>query len=82
MPAFAGIWDKNFMTTVATFDPGEAIVKIATIKIAIDDFLNMRPPEPEFFGKSLVIDTDELFEIVLNTSVIGRCFGVARTING
>jgi len=70
------------MTAVTTFDAGKAVMKVTTIEIAIDYLLDMRPPKSKFFGKPFIVDTDELFEKVLDTSVIVRRTGISRTIYG
>ena len=33
------------MATVMTFDTGETIVRIAAIEVAVDDLLDIGPPE-------------------------------------
>jgi hypothetical protein len=67
MATLAGKSQQIFVTAVITFDTGKAIVRIATVEIAIDHLLNIWPPESVLPGEMLVINPDKGFKIVLYT---------------
>lgn len=57
------------MTTIATFNAGEAVVKVPAIEKPMNDLLNMRSPESEFRGEPFVVDADKFLEIILDTAI-------------
>lgn len=69
------------MTAVATFDPGKTVMKIAAVQEPVDDFLNVWLPKAEFRGKAFVVDADELFKVIFDTTVPIRNFRIAWAIN-
>jgi hypothetical protein len=69
------------VTAVITFDTGKAIVRIATVEIAIDHLLNIWPPESVLPGEMLVINPDKDFKIVLYTVVVIRRLRITWMIN-
>ncbi len=82
IPTLTRVRDKKLMPAVTAFDAGEAIVKIAAVKVAIDDLFDVGPPEAKFLGKPLIVDPNELFEKVLDASVICRRLGISRSVYG
>lgn len=45
MTALAGEGQQVFMAAVNTFDTGETIVRVAAVKVVVDDLLDIGPPE-------------------------------------
>jgi len=50
-----------FMAAILAFDTGKAVVRIAAIEVAVDDLLDIGPPESVLPGKMIVINADECF---------------------
>ncbi len=69
------------MTTVPTSDTGKSIVKIATIKIAVNDQFDIRPEKPVGSFKAFLIDLFEYFKMVFNAPIVRRIMRIARPVN-
>jgi hypothetical protein len=82
MTALAGEGQEVFMTAIFTFHTGKAVVQIAAIEIAVNDLLQIGPPESVLPGEMLVINPDKGFKIVLYTAVVIRRLRISWAING
>jgi len=69
------------VTTVPTSDTGKSIVKIATIKIAVHDQLDIRPEKAVGPFKAFLIDLFECFKMVFNAPIVRRIMRIARPVN-
>jgi hypothetical protein len=48
------------MPAVTTFDAGKAVMEITAVQETVNDLLNVRTPEAELFGKTFVVNPDEI----------------------
>jgi len=70
------------MMAIPALHPGKPVVQISTVQVAVNDLLEVRPPEPVSPFKMLFVDLDEALEVVLHASVIIRRLRVPGTVNG
>jgi hypothetical protein len=56
-------------------------MQITAVEIAIDDLLQIRPPEAILPGEVIVIDSDKCLERVLHAAVIIGPLRISGTIN-
>jgi hypothetical protein len=70
------------MVAIPALYPGKAVVQIATVQVAVNDLLEVWPPEPVSPFKRLFVDLNEALEVVLHASVIIRRLRVPGTVNG
>ena len=70
------------MAAVFTFHAGKAVVQITAIEVAVDNLLDIGPPESVLPGEILVIDLDKGLKIVLDAAVVIRILRISWTING
>jgi hypothetical protein len=82
MAAFAGECQQVFMAAVFAFHTGKAAVQIATIQIAVNHLLKIRPPETVLPRETVVVFLHKSFKIVLNTAVVIRILRAAWLVNG
>ena len=68
------------MATVITFHAGKAVVQITAIEVAVDNLLDIGPPESVLPGEIFVIDPDKGFKIILHATVITGQLGIPRAI--
>ena len=70
------------MVAIPALHPGKAVVQVATVQVAVNDLLEVGPPEPVRPFKMLFIDLDEALEVVLHAPIIIRRLRVPGTVNG
>jgi len=70
VPTLARKCQKILMAVVVAFDSGEAILEDATIKVAINYMLNIRPEKAILPFKTVFVNLLKCFEIIFNTSII------------
>jgi hypothetical protein len=70
MPALTGEGQEVFMATVFTSDTGKSIARVTTIKIAVNDFLHIRPEKAILPFKTIFINLRKCFKIIINASII------------
>ena len=46
MTALAGKGQKIFMVAIPALHPGKAVVQVATVQVAVNDLLEVGPPDP------------------------------------
>ena len=59
MTALAGEGQKIFMVAIPALHPGKAMLQVATVQVAVNDLLEVGPPEPERPFKPLLIDLNK-----------------------
>ena len=82
MTALAGEGQKIFMLAIPALHPGKAVVQVATVQVAVNDLLEVRPPEPVRPFEPLLVELNKSLKMVLHTPVIIRRFLVPGTVNG
>jgi len=70
------------MPAVTTFDAGKAIMEISAVEKTVDDLFDVRPPEAELLGEAIVVNPDEFFKVVFDTTIPARRFRIAWSIDG
>jgi len=73
---------KIFMVAIPALHPGKAVVQVATVQVAVNDLLEVRPPEPARPFEPLPVDLNKGFKMVLHASAIIRRLRVPGTVNG
>ena len=73
---------KIFMVAIPALHPGKAVVQVATAQVAVNDLLEVRPPEPARPFEPLPVDLNKGFKMVLHAPVIIRRLRVPGTVNG
>jgi hypothetical protein len=68
------------MAALSTSDPGKAVAQNARVQIAVDHGPQIGTVKPIGPFKTLLIHLFEIFEMILNTLVIGRILRPARTV--
>jgi hypothetical protein len=56
MTALAGEGEKIFMVAIPALHPGKAVVQVATVQVAVNDLLEVRPPEPVRLFEPLLVE--------------------------
>jgi hypothetical protein len=82
MTALAGEGQKIFMVAIPALHPGKAVVQVATVQVAVNDLLEVRPPEPVRPFEPLLVDLNKGLKMVLHAPVIIRRLRVPGTVNG
>ena len=70
MTALAGESQKIFMVAIPAHHPGKALVQVATFQVAVNDLLEVRPPEPVPPFEPLLVDLNKSFKMVFHAPVI------------
>ena len=68
------------MAAVFESNPGEAIMEDAAIEITVNYQFDIRTKKTIPFGKTVVINLFESFEMILNTLMIQRFLWLVRSI--
>ena len=71
---------KIFMAALCTSDPSKAVSQSATVQITVDHGPKIGTVKTISPLKALLIDLFKVLEMILNTLVIGRILGPARTV--
>jgi len=58
------------MPAVRTFDPGETVVQITTIKISVDNLFGIRAEKAVLPAEALIVDLFKGLKVVFNTLII------------
>jgi hypothetical protein len=82
MTALAGEGQKIFMVAIPALHPGKAVVQVATVQVAVNDLLEVRPPEPVRPFEPLLVKLNKGLKMVLHAPVIIRRLRVPGTVNG
>ena len=59
MTALAGEGQKIFMVAIPALHPGKAVVQVATVQVAVNDLLEVGPPEPIQPFEPLLVDLNK-----------------------
>jgi len=70
MAAFARECQQIFMAAVRTFDPGETMVQITTIKVAVDNLFGIGAEKAILPAEALIVDLFKGLKVVFNTLVV------------
>lgn len=62
MAALTEKCQEIFVAVILAFDASEAVVRVATIQIPVNDRLQIRLPETVLPGEMIVIDLDKSFK--------------------
>jgi hypothetical protein len=62
MTALAGEGQKIFMVAIPALYPGKAVVQVATVQVAVNDLLEVGPPEPVRPFEPLLVDLNKGFD--------------------
>jgi len=57
--ALAGEGQKIFMMAIPALHPGKAVVQVATFQVAVNDLLEVSPPEPVRVFEPLPVDLNK-----------------------
>ena len=71
MTALAGEGQKIFMVAIPALHPGKAVVQVATFQVAVNDLLEVGPPEPVRLFEPLLVDLNKGLKMVLHATVNG-----------
>jgi hypothetical protein len=82
MTTLAAEGQKIFMVAIPTLHPGKAVVQVATFQVAVNDLLEVGPPEPIRPFEPLLVELNKGPKMVLHALVIIIRFRVPGTING
>jgi len=58
------------VATVLAFNTSKSIVRVTAIKIAVNDFFQIRPEKATQFFKALFIGLFKSFTMILNTAIM------------
>jgi len=78
----AGEGKQLLMAAFFAFHSGKAVVQVATVQVAVNDLLEVRPPEPVRPFERLLVDLNKGLKMVLHAPVIIRRLRVPGTVNG
>ncbi len=70
------------MMAIPALHPGKAVVQVATVQVAVNNLLKVRPPEPVRLFEPLLENLNKGLKMVLHASVIIRRLRVPGTVNG
>ena len=73
---------KIFMVAIPALHPGKAVVQVATFQVAVNDLLEVGPPEPVRPFEPPLVDLNKGLKMVLHAPVIIRRLWVPGTVNG
>ena len=73
---------KIFVLAIPALHPGKAVVQVATGQIAVNDLLEVRPPEPVRPFKPLLVELNKGLKMVIHAPVIIRRLLVPGTVKG
>jgi hypothetical protein len=59
MTALAGEGQKIFMVAIPALHPGKAVVQVPAFQVAVNDLLEVRPPEPIWPFEPLFVDLNK-----------------------
>jgi hypothetical protein len=76
------IGQKIFMVVIPALHLGKAVVRVAPLQVAVNDLLEVRPPEPVRTFEPLLLDLYKGLKMVLHSPVIIRRFRVPGMVNG
>jgi hypothetical protein len=82
MTALAGEGKKILVVAVFTLHPGKTVVQVATIKITVNDLLEVGTEESVVPLKPFFVALDEGFQMILDTAVIIGSLWITGSIHG
>ena len=82
MSALAGEGQKIFMAAIPALHPGKALVQVATFQIAVNDPLEIGPPEPVRPFETVLVDLNKGLKMVFHAPVIIGGLGIPGAVNG
>ena len=82
MTALAGEGQKIFVVVIPAFHPDKAVVQVAILQVAVNDLMEVGPPETEWPFESLVVDQKKCLKIVLHAPVTISRLRIPGTVNG
>jgi len=76
-PKLARESDEELVPAVRASHSGDAVVKDAAIEIAVDRWLDAAAQVAVLFLEVLLVDEQEAFEVLRQSSIENRAFGMA-----
>ena len=76
-PELAREGDEELMPAVRASHSGDAVVEHAAIEIAVDRWLDAAAQVAVLFLEVLLVDEQEAFEVLRESSIENRAFGLA-----
>ena len=70
------------MLTIRAFHPGKAVMQVAAFQIAVNDLLEVRPPEPVPPFEPLLVDLNKGLQMIFHAPVIIGSLGIPGAVNG
>jgi hypothetical protein len=70
MTALAGEGQKILMVAIPALHPGKPVVQVAAFQVAVNDSLDIGPPEPVWPFEPLLVDLNKSFKMILHVPVI------------
>ena len=82
MTALTGEGQEILMAAIRAFHPGKAVVEVAAFQVALNDLLEVGPPEPVPPFEPLLVDLNKGLKMVFHTPVIIGGLGFPGAVNG
>ena len=76
-PKLAREGDEEIVPAVRTSHPSDAVLEDAAIEIAVDGWLDAAAQDAMLLLKLLLVDEQEAFEVLRESSIENRAFGMA-----
>ena len=70
------------MVAIPALHPGKAVVQVATVQVAVNDLLEVRPPESIRPFEPFLVDLNKGFKMLFHAPVIIGRLGIPGTVNG
>jgi hypothetical protein len=77
----AGEGQKIFVVVTPALHLGKAVVQVATFQVAVNDLLEVRPPEPVRPFEPFLVELNKGLKMLLHAPVIIRRLRVPGTVN-